>query len=115
MKKGSLALSSRPHLGSALSVQVHAPAENFLLLSYATGLSSRGLFVRASRPLPTGTEVRLDLNSHGEQERVVAYGKVIRIHDEPGNRGMEMAFDSSRTDEEPQLQQLVSRYEEDTL
>ncbi len=82
----------RSHPGSALSVQVHAPSENFLLLSYATGLSQDGLFVRASRPLPEGTEVRLALHSHGDSEQVVTHGKVILVHDEPGQRGMEMAF-----------------------
>lgn len=102
-------LNPRSHTGSALSVQVHAPSENFLLLSYATGLSHDGIFVRASRPLPLGTEVRMDLHSHGDTERIVTFGTVIRVHDEPGRRGMEMAFEAANGSRSAALDSLLDR------
>ena len=111
MSKGlpKLQLNPRSHAGSALSVQVHAPSENFLLMSYATGLSHDGIFVRASRPLPLGTEVRLDLHSRGDSERIVTFGKVIRVHDEPGMRGMEMAFEAANGSRSAALDRLLDR------
>lgn len=106
-----LQLNPRPHTGSDLSVQVHAPSENFLLVSYATGLSPDGLFVRASRTLPLGTRVRLALNAnHSGDESVVTYGKVIRVHDGPGTRGMEMAFESANGSKSPELNRLLNRF-----
>ena len=81
-----------------------------MLLSYATGLSTNGIFVRASRPLPLGTEVRLDLHSHGESERVVTRGKVIRVNNEPGRRGMEMSFEASNGSRCGELDRLLARF-----
>ena len=98
--------------GAGLSVQVHAPSENFLLLSSATGVSRDGVFVRASRPLPLGTEVRLDLSSHGDAERVSTFGKVIRVQDGPGVRGMEMAFMQANGARSEALARLLDRFED---
>ena len=105
-------LLNGPSNGAALSVQVHAPSENFLLLSYATRLSRDGIFVRASRPLPLGTEVRLDLHSHGDSERVSTFGKVIRVQDGPGMKGMEMAFEAANGSRSEALTRLLDRFED---
>ncbi len=97
---------------AGLSVQVHAPSENFLLLSSATGVSRDGVFVRASRPLPLGTEVRLDLSSHGEADGVSTFGTVIRVQDGPGVRGMEMAFEQANGARSEALARLLDRFED---
>lgn len=73
-----------------LSVQLHAPSEDVLLLTYATDLSDCGVFVRANRPLPLGTRVKLQLQQT-RGERIVVAAEVVRVPPE-GPRGMGLSF-----------------------
>ena len=84
----------RPRVCCSLAVQVHAPSEDVLLFTYATNMSQDGIYVRANRPLPVGTEVNLDLHPHATSERVRVAGRVVRVTEvgtkEP--RGMGVCF-----------------------
>jgi Tfp pilus assembly protein PilZ len=98
-------------LCSLLPIQVHAPAEDFLLLSYATSLSERSLFVLTSRPLPVGTEVLLNLQPHNSGDRLVVKGKVQRFHSGPGPKGMEMELQPLEEEEgSRRLVRLIDRF-----
>jgi Tfp pilus assembly protein PilZ len=98
-------------LGSLLPVQVHAPTEDFLLLSYATNLSPESLFVLTSRPLPVGTEVLLNLQPHQSSERLMVKGRVHHFHSGPGPKGMEMSLQPIEEEEgSRKLGRLIARF-----
>jgi uncharacterized protein (TIGR02266 family) len=83
---------AQPRLPCVLSVQLHAPTEDVLLLTYATDFSPAGVFVRANRPLPVGTRVRVELQPDRGQ-RVAIEGTVVRVANEVGGpRGMGLCF-----------------------
>ena len=80
---------------SPMQVKVSATGQNYTLFSYATRINSHGLFIRASRHLPVGTEVMLSLRVSSGSAPVRALGQVTRIQGSPGRRGMEMSLISS--------------------
>lgn len=104
-------------IGCSLTVQVHAPSQDVLLFTYATNISVGGLYVRANRLLPVGTQVRLDLQPEKfVSDRVSLYGSVVRTNQEfqRGPRGMGIAFASTEAEDasfEARMKQLVSRLE----
>ncbi|MCA9668887.1 MAG: PilZ domain-containing protein [Myxococcales bacterium] len=91
-------------------MQVHAPTEDVLLLTYALNLSTAGAFVRANRPLPVGTKVRVELCR--QRERISLEGVVVRVEGEP--RGMGMRFDLDASSESA-LERLVDRVGREAL
>lgn len=103
----------QPRVSCTLSVQVHAPAEDVLLFTYATNLSSTGLFVRANRPLPVGTRVNLELQPQSMSERLSLEGLVVRAADAAaaGPRGMGLSFEARSLDDQRLLRRLLQRFE----
>ncbi|MBW2733894.1 MAG: PilZ domain-containing protein [Deltaproteobacteria bacterium] len=94
----------------ALAVQVHAPAEDVLLFTYAMNISHRGVYVRANRPLPQGASVSLDLQPSTPTERLTVKGVVVRVVDQEGSpRGMGIVFSEMCSNECEALERLVSR------
>jgi uncharacterized protein (TIGR02266 family) len=92
-----------------LSVQLHAPSEDVLLLTYATDLSPAGVFVRANRPLPVGTCVRLELQPD-RAEHVAIEGTVVRVANERGGpRGMGLCFVPADEEASAQLKRMFER------
>ena len=111
--RGDPETPDRPYrsLSSLLPIQVHAPAEDFLLLSYATNLTEESLFVLASRSLPIGTDVLLNLQPHHTAERLLVKGKVQRFHSGPGPKGMEMTLQPPEEEEgTKRLVRLINRF-----
>lgn len=94
----------------ALAVQVHAPAEDVLLFTYATNISAEGVYVRANRPLPEGVYVSLDLQPGAPGEHLKIKGVVVRtVEDLRRPRGMGIAFVEPQERELEALQRLIAR------
>ena len=100
---------AQPRVPCVLSVQLHAPSEDVLLLTYATDFSPAGVFVRANRPLPVGTRVRLELQPD-RAERVAIEGTVVRVATEVGGpRGMGLCFVPADEAASTQLRRMFER------
>lgn len=97
-------------VGCTLSVQVHAPSEDVLLFTYATDISSEGVYVRANRPLRLGARVRLDLQPNTPSERLTVEGVVVRVVEQGGGpRGMGVEFVEASDEVRAAIDRLIDR------
>ena len=75
---------------------------------YVTNVSTSGVFVRSSEPLPVGTQVNLEFTVLMDGfETVSGEGEVVRVHDDPS--GMGVVFTKLSSTSQAIIERLLTR------
>lgn len=89
-----------------VSFRVSYPSRGALQRDLITDLSSGGVFVRTSKPLPIGTEISLEVAIAAEDPPILVNGRVIWLRETNGPEGMGIQFTGLMG---PVLAELVSQ------
>ncbi len=102
---------TKPRAAIALDVKVHAPDQQFVLLSRTVDLSAGGAFVRTSRALPAGSMVRVAFQRGSDRNPLTLDATVIRSGATDGGRspGIALRFVNVSELDESLLNELIAR------
>ncbi|OGR01874.1 MAG: hypothetical protein A2284_04825 [Deltaproteobacteria bacterium RIFOXYA12_FULL_61_11] len=97
---------------TSVNIWVEEATDEARYLHYSTNISARGIFLEKRLPLPLDTEVQLEINLPGGEEKLRVKGVVanLRIEDEGEDfRGMGIRFLALDEDQEKQIAILLSQ------
>src|SRR5262245_10630196 len=84
--------NKREHARVPVNLKVTYPSKGDLQRDLITDVSSGGLFIRTSKPLPIGTDVDLEVTVATEDPSINVRGRVVWLRSTPNKEGMGIQF-----------------------